>query len=107
MERNHEQDQAISQLTHRVNEQNALLLQAADQRADFRARNADPEDRFLKSVDEHNQLALTTYAYNERILALEADNLRLTKQVESLKDSTPRIEAPESYYQVLYMVVYD
>ena len=79
MERNHEQDLAINQLTKRVSEQDALLLQGADQRADLRSRNADLEDRLLKSVDGHNQLALTAYGFNERILALEADNQRLTE----------------------------
>ncbi|KAL8265571.1 hypothetical protein R6Q59_023701 [Mikania micrantha] len=77
IEKNHEQDQTMSQLTQRVSEQDALLLQAADQRADLRARSADLEERLLKSMDEHNQLALTA------------------EQVESLKDSTPRVEGSE------------
>ncbi|KAD7477275.1 hypothetical protein E3N88_00411 [Mikania micrantha] len=46
-------------------------------------------------MDDHNQLALTTVGFNDRILALKGENLRLAEQVESLKEFTPRIEGSE------------
>ncbi|KAL8260979.1 hypothetical protein R6Q59_025028 [Mikania micrantha] len=48
-----------------TSEQDALLLQAADQRADLRAKSIDLEERLLKYMDEHNQLALTAVGFNK------------------------------------------
>ncbi|KAD4385628.1 hypothetical protein E3N88_25797 [Mikania micrantha] len=87
-----EQDLVIAQLSQRITDQDALLLQAADQRVDLRARSAQQEEQLLKYIDEHNQLALTATGFNERILALKAENARLAEKIEDLKDSTPRLE---------------
>ncbi|KAD5960655.1 hypothetical protein E3N88_12127 [Mikania micrantha] len=57
-------------------DQDALLLQPTDQRVDLRARNADLEERLLKSTDEQNQLALTVQGHQDRILILESENQR-------------------------------
>ncbi|KAD0254409.1 hypothetical protein E3N88_44555 [Mikania micrantha] len=90
-----EQELIIAQLTRRVEEQDTLLLQASDQRADLRARSAQQEEQLLKYIDEHNQLALTASGFNERILLLEAENARLAELVESSKEGTPRLEGVE------------
>ncbi|KAD5507936.1 hypothetical protein E3N88_15639 [Mikania micrantha] len=95
MEKNMEQESKIAQLTQRIHDQDALLLQAADQRADLRARSAQQEEQLLKYIDEHNQLALTATGFNERILLLEAENARLAELVESSKEGTPRLEGVE------------
>ncbi|KAL8239559.1 hypothetical protein R6Q59_016126 [Mikania micrantha] len=63
-----------------------------DQRADLRARSAQQEQQLLQYIDEHHQLALTVTDFSDRILSLETENARLADQIDSLKDSTPRIE---------------
>ncbi|KAD6118944.1 hypothetical protein E3N88_10215 [Mikania micrantha] len=90
--KNREQELVIAQLTKRLEKQDTLLLQAADQRADLRARSAQQEQQLLKYIDEHHQLALTVTDFSDRILTLETENARLADQLDSLKDSTPRIE---------------
>ncbi|KAD7116852.1 hypothetical protein E3N88_04120 [Mikania micrantha] len=58
----------------------------------MRARSAQQEEQLLKYIDEHHQLALTVTDFSDRVLALETENARLAEQIDSLKDSTPRIE---------------
>ncbi|KAI3801966.1 hypothetical protein L1987_30086 [Smallanthus sonchifolius] len=68
---NTEQAQAITSLSTRCNDQQALLLTATNQ---------------------NQQLSKTVDAHAQRIQRLEEDNKRLLEDLESRRDPTPRIE---------------
>ncbi|KAI3819500.1 hypothetical protein L1987_13340 [Smallanthus sonchifolius] len=68
---NTEQAQAITSLSNRCNDQQALLLTATNQ---------------------NQQLSKTVDAHAQRIQRIEEENKRLLEDLESRRDTTPRIE---------------